>query len=48
MEDDVWSHRKDINEYSEVSYSAYKRIDQYRADGFQIKRFQLRWKGSRI
>ena len=33
LEGDVWGHRKDINEYSEVSQSVYDRIDQYRADG---------------
>jgi hypothetical protein len=33
IEGDVWGHRKDINEYSEVSESVYERIDQYRADG---------------
>ncbi|WP_292467822.1 DUF1699 family protein [Methanolobus sp.] len=32
LEGDVWGHRKDINEYSEVSQSIYDRIDQYRAD----------------
>ncbi|AFV22834.1 Protein of unknown function DUF1699 [Methanolobus psychrophilus R15] len=34
LEGDVWGHREDINEYSEVSQSVYDRIDQYRADGF--------------
>lgn len=33
LEGDVWGHRKDINEYSEISQSIYDRIDQYRADG---------------
>jgi len=33
LEGDVWGHRKDINEYSEVSQSVYDRINQYRADG---------------
>ncbi|WP_319506922.1 DUF1699 family protein [uncultured Methanolobus sp.] len=33
VEGDVWGHRKDINEYSEVSDTVYERIDQYRADG---------------
>jgi hypothetical protein len=33
VEGDVWGHRKDINEYSEVSDSIYERIDQYRVDG---------------
>jgi hypothetical protein len=33
IEGDVWGHRRDINEYSEVSQSIYDRIDQCRADG---------------
>jgi hypothetical protein len=33
IEGDVWGHRKDINEYSEVSESVYERFDQYRANG---------------
>jgi hypothetical protein len=33
IEGDVWGHRKDINDYSEVSQNIYDRIDQYRADG---------------
>lgn len=33
LEGDVWGHRKDINEYSEVSQSIYDRIDQYRKNG---------------
>jgi hypothetical protein len=33
LEGDVWGHRKDINEYSEVSESVYERFEQYRADG---------------
>jgi hypothetical protein len=35
LEGDVWGHRKDINEYSEVSQSVYDRIKQYRLDGMQ-------------
>ncbi|OPY21228.1 MAG: hypothetical protein A4E24_00709 [Methanomethylovorans sp. PtaU1.Bin093] len=35
LEGDVWGHRKDINEYSEVSPSVYERIKQYRLDGMQ-------------
>ncbi|MBC7086076.1 MAG: DUF1699 family protein [Methanomethylovorans sp.] len=35
LEGDVWGHRKDINEYSEVSQSVYDRIKQYRMDGMQ-------------
>jgi phosphopentomutase len=33
LEGDVWGHRKDINEYSEVSQSVYDRIAQYKQDG---------------
>lgn len=33
IEGDVWGHRKDINEYSEVSQAVYDRIDQYRTEG---------------
>ena len=33
LEGDVWGHRKDINEYSEVSPSVYDRIDQYQKNG---------------
>ena len=33
IEGDVWGHRKDINDYSEVSDTVYERIDQYRKDG---------------
>lgn len=33
LEGDVWGHRKDINEYSEVSPSVYDRIDQYQKKG---------------
>lgn len=33
IEGDVWGHRRDINEYSEISQSVYDRIDQHRADG---------------
>ncbi len=35
LEGDVWGHRKDINEYSEVSQHVYDRIKQYRLDGMQ-------------
>ena len=35
LEGDVWGHRKDINEYSEVSQSVYDRIKQYRLEGMQ-------------
>ncbi|WP_292464574.1 DUF1699 family protein [Methanolobus sp.] len=33
LEGDVWGHRKDINEYSEISQGVYDRIDEYRIDG---------------
>lgn len=33
LEGDVWGHRKDINEYSEVSQSVYERINQYHESG---------------
>jgi len=33
LEGDVWEHRKDINEYSEVSESVYDRLKQYRLNG---------------
>jgi hypothetical protein len=33
LEGDVWGHRKDINEYSEISQSIYERIREYSADG---------------
>jgi hypothetical protein len=33
LEGDVWGHRKDINEYSEVSQSVYDNIDEYRKEG---------------
>ena len=33
LEGDVWGHRKDINEYSEVSQSVFDRIKEYRAEG---------------
>ncbi len=33
LEGDVWGHRKDINEYSEVSQTIYDSIDQYKVNG---------------
>ena len=33
LEGDVWGHRKDINEYSEVSQGVYDRIEEYRKQG---------------
>jgi hypothetical protein len=32
LEGAVWEHRKEINEYSEVSQSVYDRIAQYKQD----------------
>ena len=33
LEGDVWGHRKDINEYSEVSKSVFDRIKEFRSEG---------------
>ena len=33
LEGDVWGHRKDINEYSEVSKSVFDRINDLRGEG---------------
>ncbi len=33
LEGDVWGHRKDINEYSEVSRSVFDRIKDLRGEG---------------
>ncbi|MCS3923782.1 DUF1699 family protein [Methanosalsum natronophilum] len=33
LEGDVWGHRKDINEYSEVSRNVYDRITELRNEG---------------
>ena len=33
LEGDVWGHRKDINEYSEVSKSVFDRISDMRGEG---------------
>ncbi len=35
LEGDVWGHRKDINEYSEVSQHVYDRIKQCLQEGMQ-------------
>lgn len=35
LEGDVWGHRKDINEYSEISPNVYDSIKQYRLHGMQ-------------
>jgi hypothetical protein len=42
IEGDVWGHRKDINEYSEISQSIYDRIDQYRADGLSDDEIEIK------
>ena len=33
LEGDVWGHRKDLNEYSEVSQNVYDRITEYKSEG---------------
>ena len=33
LEGDVWGHRKDINEYSEVSRNVFNRITDLRSEG---------------
>ena len=33
LEGEVWGHRKDLNDYSEVSRDVYDRIKQYRLGG---------------
>ncbi|AKB16327.1 hypothetical protein MSTHC_2009 [Methanosarcina thermophila CHTI-55] len=33
LEGDVWGHRKDINEYSEVSQHVFDRIQELRDEG---------------
>jgi len=33
LEGDVWGHRKDINEYSEVGLGIYDRIDALKSEG---------------
>ena len=42
LESDVWGHRKDINEYSEVSQTIYDRIDQYKADGLSDEEIEAK------
>ncbi len=34
LEGDVWGHRKDINEYSEVSPHVFDRITELKSEGF--------------
>lgn len=34
LEGDVWGHRKDVNEYSEVSENVYNKIDELKDEGF--------------
>lgn len=33
IEGDVWGHRKDINEYYEISQRVFEHIKQYRSEG---------------
>ncbi len=40
VEGDVWGHRKDINEYSEVSESVYESMDRYREEGLSDKEIE--------
>jgi hypothetical protein len=42
LEGDVWGHRKDINEYSEVSQGIYDLIDQYRAEGLSGEEIEVK------
>ena len=37
LEGDVWGHKKDINEYSEVSNTVFDRIKKYRSEGLSEK-----------
>lgn len=34
LEGDVWGHRKDINEYSEISQRVFDRIQELKKEGF--------------
>ncbi|ADI74425.1 Protein of unknown function DUF1699 [Methanohalobium evestigatum Z-7303] len=34
IEGDVWGHRKDINEYSEISNGIYERINELKKDDY--------------
>lgn len=34
LEGDVWGHRKDINEYSEISPRIYERIETLKKEGY--------------
>ena len=33
LEGDVWGHRKDINEYSEIKPTVFERIDELKSEG---------------
>jgi hypothetical protein len=35
LEGDVWGHRKDINEYSEISQKVYDKLNECRQSGLQ-------------
>jgi len=38
----TWSHRKCINEYSEISQGTYNLIDQYRAEGLSDDEIEVK------
>jgi len=42
IEGDVWGHRKDINEYSEVPQGIYDRIEEYRVEGLPDDEIELK------
>jgi len=37
LEGDVWGHRKDINEYSEIDKIIFEKIDEFKGDGLDDK-----------
>lgn len=37
LEGDVWGHRKDINEYSEIDKIIFEKIDEFKSDGLDDK-----------
>lgn len=42
IEGDVWGHRRDINEYSEVSPAVYELIDKCREEGLSDEEIEAR------
>ncbi|TGC09456.1 DUF1699 family protein [Methanolobus halotolerans] len=42
VEGDVWGHRRDINEYSEISPAVYELIEQYRGEGLSDEEIEAR------